>query len=331
MNRTGKTKRTQLALMTVTLLIFSFFMLGSEKALTQSSLWTTSSSNPNNIYNTNTGFVGIGTATPAHKLHVFESSDSFIFAKVQNPNNGVNSAVFVKVEANTAATDLRAHADARSITRFGVTLGGWSELLNTSGSGLAIGTFHSAPLILGTNSANRLHITSNGDIGIGTTTPTKKLDVVGDINASGTITGGNIIAKYQDIAEWVLTDRRMAAGTVVVLDANRSNAVIPSSSAYDTRVAGVVSENPGVILGEAGAGKAMIATTGRVRVKVDATKGPIGVGDLLVTSEEEGMAMKSEAVNVGGVKIHRPGTIIGKALEPLARGKGEILVLLSLQ
>ena len=37
------------------------------------------------------------------------------------------------------------------------------------------------------------------------------------------------------------------------------------------------------------------------------------------------------AVNLGGVQIHRQGTLIGKALEPLEKGKGEILVLLSLQ
>jgi hypothetical protein len=41
--------------------------------------------------------------------------------------------------------------------------------------------------------------------------------------------------------------------------------------------------------------------------------------------------MKSEPVNIGGVQLHRPGTLIGKALEPLAQGTGEILVLLSLQ
>jgi hypothetical protein len=74
----------------------------------------------------------------------------------------------------------------------------------------------------------------------------------------------------------------------------------------------------------------MIATTGRVRVKVDAGR-PIRVGDLLVSSDKPGMAMKSEPIDVGGVRIHRPGTIIGKALEPLASGQGEILVLLSLQ
>jgi hypothetical protein len=36
-------------------------------------------------------------------------------------------------------------------------------------------------------------------------------------------------------------------------------------------------------------------------------------------------------LDIGGVRFHRPGTIIGKALEPLAQGTGEILVLLSLQ
>jgi hypothetical protein len=41
--------------------------------------------------------------------------------------------------------------------------------------------------------------------------------------------------------------------------------------------------------------------------------------------------MKSQPIDVGGIKIHRPGTLIGKALEPLPSGHGEILVLLSLQ
>ena len=40
---------------------------------------------------------------------------------------------------------------------------------------------------------------------------------------------------------------------------------------------------------------------------------------------------KSVPVELGGLRIHRPGTLIGKALEPLAQGTGEILVLLSLQ
>ena len=86
-----------------------------------------------------------------------------------------------------------------------------------------------------------------------------------------------------------------------------------------------------MILGEAREGKVMVATTGRVRVKVDATSAPIRVGDLLVTSDKEGIAMRSQPLDLGGTPIHRPGALIGKPLEPLDKGTGEILVLLSLQ
>src|SRR5207249_9075955 len=99
----------------------------------------------------------------------------------------------------------------------------------------------------------------------------------------------------------------------------------------DTSVAGVVSAQPGVLLGTAGKSKEKIATTGRVKVRVDATRVPIRRGDLIVTSDKPGMGMRSEPVNVAGVPMHRPGTVIGKALEPLGSGEGEILVLLSLQ
>ncbi len=43
------------------------------------------------------------------------------------------------------------------------------------------------------------------------------------------------------------------------------------------------------------------------------------------------MAMKSRPAGVAGTLIHLPGTIIGKALEPPAKGQGEIPVLLSLR
>lgn len=174
--------------------------------------------------------------------------------------------------------------------------------------------------------ANRFVIDSTGNVGIGIDAPTSKLHVVGDITATG-----NIAAKYQDVAEWVESSQALPAGTVVVVDYTRSNQVVASSKSYDTRVAGVISAQPGITLGEKGDSKVLVATTGRVKVKVDATAGPIQVGDLLVTSEVQGLAKKSEPLNLGGAQIHRPGTLIGKALEPLASGTGEILVLLSLQ
>jgi hypothetical protein len=169
-------------------------------------------------------------------------------------------------------------------------------------------------------------IQDNGRVGIGTTSPQYTLDVNGSIRATQVIG-----AVYQDVAEWVPAGAPMHAGTVVVLDLGKTNEVIPSQHAYDTAVAGVVSAFPGLILGEESSSKAKIATTGRVPVHVDASRRPIRVGDLLVTSDKPGTAMRSEPLDLSGVKIHRPGTIIGKALAPLDKGEGEILVLLSLQ
>ena len=175
----------------------------------------------------------------------------------------------------------------------------------------------------------------SGNVGVGTTSPSEKLHVQGGnvkvVDGNITIINGNINAKYQDVAEWVDSSQELLPGTVVVLDTSKSNQVIASTQSYDSRVAGVISLKPGLALGEEAEGRVLVATTGRVKVKVDAGSGPIQIGDLLVTSDKPGIAMKSMPLDIGGARIHRPGTLIGKALEPLANGTGEILVLLSMQ
>src|SRR5213076_690973 len=102
----------------------------------------------------------------------------------------------------------------------------------------------------------------------GDTHVTGAVSTTGAINAGGAITGATVSATYQDVAEWVPSTQKLAAGTVVVLDTNRTNHVLASSESYDTKVAGVVSAQPGITLGEGGEGKLLVATTGRVRVKV---------------------------------------------------------------
>lgn len=286
-----------------------------------------SSDNTNGVYTTVCGKAGVGTATPAAKLHVLDTTDTQSFVLSENTSSGLAAAGVLRAKSNTAQVNFQSHGSARTISRWGVTLGGWNEFLGTTGNGLAVGTNVGAGnLILGTANVARMTILTDGKIGVGTATPTVDFEVNGTLKATTSIG-----AVYQDLAEWVPASHDLTPGTVVIINAERSNEVMPSSTSYDTAVAGVVSKQPGIILGEGSATKEMIATTGRVRVHVTAANGAINVGDLLSTSDKSGVAMKSQPIDLAGTKIHRPGTLIGKALEPLAAGEGDILVLLSLQ
>jgi hypothetical protein len=254
--------------------------------------WTMSGSN---VYY-NTGNIGIGTTTPS------------------------TAKLVVSGSAGAEGLDLASSDQYANLRVIRNSLSGYDKDLY-----LQYGAGAASKIRFYSNNVEGMTLT-DGNLGIGTTTPSSKLHVIGDITVSG-----NISAKYQDVAEWVPSREKLSAGTVVILDIGHNNHVAASSTPYDTRVAGVISAQPGISLGEAGEGKALVATTGRVKVKVDATRAPIRVGDLLVTSDASGVAMRSQPLDLGGVPIHRPGTLIGKALEPLEKGTGEILVLLSLQ
>src|SRR5690606_8700453 len=97
-------------------------------------------------------------------------------------------------------------------------------------------------------------------------------------------------------------------------------------TACDTKVAGIVSLSPGISLGvKAGGnpGEALVAVAGRVPCNVDASSGPIYPGDLLVTSDIPGHAMKGTDPKIG--------TVLGKAMGTLESGTGIIEVLVTLQ
>ncbi|MEA2569307.1 MAG: hypothetical protein QOI24_1308 [Acidobacteriota bacterium] len=278
------------------------------------------------------GNVGIGTSSPADILHIQRDQNTLTTAYIRN--NGATAAAGARYVAQTAEAGgaaMTLEALSSTYTAAGARQPAGGALIATGAGGLSIATSAASTVVRvftgGVGAANeRLRVDASGNVGIGTTVPSARLDVNGDINVTG-----NINAKYQDVAEWVPATRAMEPGTVVVLNIAQSNEVMPANKAYDLTVAGVVSTKPGLALGERGKNRVLIATTGRVRVMVDATNGAIAVGDLLVTSTGDGRAMRSEPVDLGGLKIHRPGTIIGKALEPLAKGTGEILVLLTLQ
>lgn len=257
------------------------------------------------------GNVGIGTSSP----------------RAVGSGLDVTGSVSITNASNLGATDFTSSAwtgGGGGVIGWNKT-NGWGELslVSISGGGGDGGfAFYD-------RNSQLLRITKNGNVGIGTNDPVEKLHVVGHVKVTGDLSAdGNLAAKYQDVAEWVDADEPLAPATVVTAHPTRNNQVLRSSRAYDTAVLGVVSIRPGILLGETAEGRIPIAQSGRVKVKVDARYGAIRRGDLLVTSPLPGYAMRSRPTRAG---MHRPGTIIGKALEALPRGRGEILVLLTLQ
>jgi len=300
------------------------------------------------------GFMGIGTNNPQSLLHLSGGANNGAAITFDPPG----STQLFRLQTlqgvpNWGGLTMNSNFNGTGWTLDDTGQNGWFLKLDGRGTGTATAGitngFWLYRIPSGLPNGQNLHVgdeyptfgATNGftyvrdKLGVGTAPnniPDSALQVVGSAHISGDVTvDGNINAKYQDVAEWVPVAEEMPAGTVVVVSGTMKNTVGPSLHAYDTRVAGVVSAKPGLTLGEASSTKAKIATTGRVKVRVDATSHPIAMGDLLVTSDKSGAAMFSEPLDLGGVKIHRPGTLIGKALEPLPNGQGEILVLLSLQ
>lgn len=192
-------------------------------------------------------------------------------------------------------------------------------------------------------------------VGIGTTSPSTKLDIsgtttstafagaltgdvtgnlsssgantMGSLVMSGNITSQNIVpaanatydigssslgynvvyakatsAQYADLAEIYESDSSYEPGTVVVFGGDKEITV--ANTGNDTRVAGVISENPAYLMNSTANGLP-VALTGKVKCKV---AGFIRKGDMLATHNTlPGVAKK----------ISEPtcGAIIGKALE----------------
>jgi hypothetical protein len=277
--------------------------------------WATNATT-NHIYNTNAGgWVGIGTSAPADKLHV--ANGSIILDMGATAKGRLTSVVqnWFGLTLNAKITNGYWHLDDTSKP-------GWFVKADSRTNTEQFAVWY---IPSGTNPRTNEYSVYLVDAA-GNSTTRGNIFAGGNISANGTI-----YAKFQDVAEWVPSRETLSAGMLVVLDRERTNHVVASRQAYDTAIAGVVSPEPGLVLGEGGDGRYTIATTGRVRVRVDATRSAIAIGDLLVASDVPGTAQRSTPVDIGGATFHRPGTIVGKALEPLKGGTGDILVLLSLQ
>ncbi len=255
----------------------------------------------NNIYNTNTGNVGIGTTLPIARLHVLGGNWN---TETTNGDFVIGDSTY-RLKIGIA----RAGSGAGHAT---IAAQGGVNLLSL-GAGTTLDT------------QRTLTITGDGKVGIGTISPATTLEVNGTTRTKVLeITGA-------DLAEKFPTTEKIEPGMVVEIDPDHPGHLRLSRSAYNKRVAGIVAGanglSTGVILGnlEGSEKQLPIAMSGHVWVYADATERAIEPGDLLTTAERPGYAM--------AVDPNRPahGAILGKAMTRLEKGKtGMVLVLVNL-
>lgn len=165
------------------------------------------------------------------------------------------------------------------------------------------------------------------DASIPDTASVFRVDQSGQVFADGTLHAGAFGTGFADVAELVTVSEPVEASDILELDPSSPNRYRKSRIACSALVAGVVSTQPGIVMGTAetrlDTTKAALALVGIVRVKVTNEGGPIRPGDLLVTSSTPGHAMR------WAMPEPCPCALVGKALEPMTDESGVILVLLT--
>jgi hypothetical protein len=153
--------------------------------------WATSG---NDIYNTNTGNIGIGTSMPTTMVDLiidngvndglrFGSNDSNQFAYI-NAHNNLNHYSFLTVTGSAMST---AFTDGNEAVLYSEAPNGFR--IQTESSGLPIRFFPG-----GTES---MRLTTGGNVGIGTTTPAQKLAVNGNAEVLGvSLIGSSQVGLY---------------------------------------------------------------------------------------------------------------------------------------
>ncbi|QEE30324.1 hypothetical protein FTW19_21470 [Terriglobus albidus] len=282
-----------------------------------------------NTYYTS-GNVGIGTSTPQGILDVTPPVGGLLVS-------GVN------LDPQWGSLDMSKVANSAKLVTGWNRTGGDGEadfMANRGGGGGGGFAFYDVTNNGTVNSLLRLH--GNGNVGIGTTNPQKKLHIAGDVEIDGQLFFGGIAqgqsapyagcgADYAESVDVTGDRTKYEPGDVLVIDPKAPGKFLKSNEAYSTMASGVYSTKPGFVgrfheaSDPASADEIPMAMLGRVPTKVTAENGPIQVGDLLVTSSTMGYAMK------GTDRSRLVGAVIGKALGSLDSGTGTIMVLITLQ
>jgi hypothetical protein len=288
------------------------------------------------------GNLGVGTDSPTRKVDVDAGSERVVarFRSSEHPLSMVETVT----SGNNASYSMKGPSQEWRFEKIGTSF--WQVKDVTADTG-PFRIYTGAPW-------GSITIASSGKVGIGTTNPGATLEVhgsatnllalydpvaptnprfrvtkTGDVRADGAYysgTGG-FHTGSADVAERINTSEWVEAGNVVEIDTDHPGFFCKSTSAYSTKVVGIISTSPGVILGNNfneetdnwEDNRPVLAVTGRVPCMVSTENGPIAIGDLLVASSTPGVAMKGDSEQA-------MGAVVGKAMEPFEEGEGTIVV-----
>ncbi|MEK7154452.1 MAG: hypothetical protein AAB792_02760, partial [Patescibacteria group bacterium] len=250
-----------------------------------------------------TGYVGIGTTAPAKPLHVVNTAANQVRVEYDSSN-------YLAIGVTATSADI----NAQSV--------GSVRLLSASGN----------DIIFQPGSGGDSYF-NGGNVGIGTTAPTAKLDVIGGASVSGNFELGGfpnvgttavcrnatsqILGNCASSAEYVPGDGTLEEGDVVSIDPLTPNPwgdahapfmVKKSPAANDPNLLGVITSfYNGASGNKINDNYVPMGIYGYFLVKVNLENGPVARGDYLTSSSVPGVGMKQTIA----------GPTLGIALEPL--------------
>ncbi|MHB8842731.1 MAG: tail fiber domain-containing protein, partial [Candidatus Aquicultor sp.] len=193
---------------------------------------------------TSGGNVGIGTNAPGAKLHVgnFLLNAQSDVSKISVFGDTAAGIVYPLTITNYAAQ--AAGNEARISFNFGnnswsstAFIGGVIENATGAITGLSLGTYNGSL-------SEKVRISGAGNVGIGTTGPTRKLTVVDN---SGTANTGSILFGYSTTANWELARENVSTGRLQIIN-NQNGTVTEPVSVLLNGYVGIGTTNPGMKL-----------------------------------------------------------------------------------